>query len=189
MKVIILRRPTMRHLFTLFFILTFCVGSLFAQEQKSEKQKQDSVISTVSVNTLNTQLIKQNKDVKKHPVGVDQLRNIGYGYQKANEITGSVSTLKPKMNEMNGYTDIYQYLQGRVAGLTVSGTSIRIRGIHTLTGSNEPLVVLNGVPLNGSSDLQFINPIDVKSIDVLKGANAAIYGTRGANGVILITTK
>ena len=179
----------MRYFVTLFFILILSVGSLFAQEKKSEKEKQDSVITTVSVKTLDTQLIKQDKKAIRHSVSTDQLIDVGYGYRNANEITGSVSTLRPKKNEMNGYTNIYQYLEGRVAGLTVSGTSIRIRGIHTITGSNEPLIVLNGVPLAGSTDLNTINPLDVKSIDVLKGASAAIYGTRGANGVILITTK
>lgn len=179
----------MRCFIALFFVMTLCAGPLFAQEKKSEKQKKDSVISTVSVKSLKPQLITQDKNVKKNLVGSDQLIDIGYGYKNADNITGSVSTLKPKKNEMDGYSDIYQYLQGRVPGLTVSGTSIQIRGIHTITGSNQPLIVLNGVPLSSSTDLSFINPIDVKSIDVLKGASAAIYGTRGANGVILITTR
>ncbi len=179
----------MRCFIVLFFILTVSAGSLFAQEKMSKKEKQDSVITTVSPKALKPQFITQDKKAIRNSVSTDQLIDVGYGYRSANEVTGSVSTLRPKKNEMNGYTSIYQYLEGRVAGLTVSGTSIRIRGIHSINGSNEPLIVLNGVPLAGSTDLNTINPLDVKSIDVLKGASAAIYGTRGANGVILITTK
>ncbi len=180
----------MRYLAALFLISSLSVTSLYAQQKKSEEQKPDSVVSSVSVQNISTQMINQNQKVKNHPVNPDQLRNVGYGYEKASSVTGSVSSLHPTRQQMNGYTSIYQYLQGRVAGLTVSGNRIRIRGEHTLMGSSEPLIVLNGVPLQSSTDLQFINPLDVKSIDVLKDAGAAaIYGTRGANGVILITTK
>ncbi len=128
---------------------------------------------------------------------VNALRDVGYGYQKAGSITGSVSSVKTDELETGGYSNIYQYLQGRVPGMTVvqdpssnSGYTIRIRGVNSLLGSSEPLVVLNGTPLSSSSDLQYLSPHDVKSIEVLKdAASASIYGVRGANGVILIRTK
>lgn len=180
----------MRYLVTLFLILSFCAASLHAQEKKKQEQQPDSVTSIVSTQQISTQMLNKDQSGKSSIANPDLLQNVGYGYQKSRSVTGSISTLHPNKNEMNGYTNIYQYLQGRVAGLTVNGTHIRIRGVHTLTGSSDPLVVLNGMPLQSSADLGFINPIDVKSVDVLKGAgSAAIYGTRAANGVILITTK
>jgi len=180
----------MRYLAALFLISFFCATSLYAQGKKKQEQKPDSVTSIVSTQKISTQVLNKDQSEKSNIADPDLLKNVGYGYQNARSVTGSVSTLHPKKNEMSGYSNIYQYLQGRVAGLTVTGTQIRIRGVHTLTGSNEPLIVLNGIPLQSSTDLGFINPIDVKSVDVLKGAgSAAIYGTRAANGVILITTK
>lgn len=179
----------MRCLLTLFLVLFLCVGSLYAQEKKSEKQKPDSVVATIDARTLPIQMINENQSGKVSSTS-PLFKDVGYGRQKASNITGSVSSLHPSTNQMSGYTNIYQYLEGRVPGLTVSGTTIRIRGLSTIMGNPEPLIVLNGIPLQSSTDLQFINPIDVKSISVLKDAgSAAIYGSRGANGVILINTK
>lgn len=179
----------MRYLAPLFLLLCLCVGSLYAQGKKGEKQKTDSVTSIVSAKSVSVQMIKQNQGKNEHPLSSDLLRNVGYEYKKVRDVTGSVSSLHPTSTQMAGYSNIYQYLQGRVPGLIVSGTQIRIRGFSSLTGSNEPLIIVNGVRLSGSGELGFIDPIDVKSIDVLKGSSAAIYGNRAANGVILITTK
>lgn len=121
---------------------------------------------------------------------------VGYGTQRKEAVTGSVASL-------DGYTmrevpsaNISQALQGRLPGVQLTQTStkpgasmqIRIRGTRSLNASNDPLVVLDGIPFSGS--IGDINPNDIKSIDILKDASAtAIYGSRGANGVILVTTS
>ena len=127
------------------------------------------------------------------------LRNvvvIGYGTQRKEAVTGSVASISgDKVREVPA-ANISQALQGRLAGVQMSQTSsrpgatmqIRIRGTRSLTADNNPLIVLDGIPFPGS--IGDLNPNDIKSIDVLKDASAtAIYGSRGANGVILITTN
>ena len=84
------------------------------------------------------------------------------------------------------YQDIYDMIRGRVPGVEVSGKSIRIRGSNSLNVSTEPLFVLDGVIV---STIDQISPDNVKSIEVLKGPDATVYGTRGSNGVIIIKTK
>ncbi|CAD0001055.1 SusC/RagA family TonB-linked outer membrane protein [Flavobacterium salmonis] len=121
---------------------------------------------------------------------------IGYGTQRKEAVTGSVASLGGKeLNEVQS-ANVTQALQGRLAGVELTQTStkpgaamqIRIRGTRSLTGDNDPLVVLDGVPFGGQ--IGDINPVDIKSVDILKDASAtAIYGSRGANGVILITTN
>ncbi|MFD1602102.1 SusC/RagA family TonB-linked outer membrane protein [Flavobacterium artemisiae] len=129
---------------------------------------------------------------------------IGYGTAKRGDLTGAVSTISSAAVTQSVATTIDQVLQGRAAGVQLqqnSGTpggssSVRIRGISSITGSNEPIYVVDGVIIDGNSGslnanpLAGINPADVASIDVLKDASAtAIYGSRAANGVIMITTK
>jgi TonB-linked SusC/RagA family outer membrane protein len=121
---------------------------------------------------------------------------IGYGTQRKEAVTGSVASIGGKeLNEVPA-ANVTQALQGRLAGVELTQTStkpgagmqIRIRGTRSLTGSNDPLIVLDGVPFAGS--IGDINPVDIKSVDILKDASAtAIYGSRGANGVILITSN
>lgn len=110
--------------------------------------------------------------------------NIGYGTIKKKDRTTSVSSLK--VDNSSGYSDIYDYLKGRVAGVTVQGTTIRVRGSRSVLGDNDPLILVDGLEM---SDLSSISPDSVDSIEVLKDASTAIYGARGANGVILITLK
>jgi TonB-linked SusC/RagA family outer membrane protein len=126
---------------------------------------------------------------------LEQVVVVGYGTQRREAVTGSVASLSGNVVREVPASNISQSLQGRLAGVDISQTStqpgavmqIRIRGTRSLTGNNDPLIVLDGIPFPGS--LSDINPNDVKSIDVLKDASAtAIYGSRGANGVILITT-
>ena len=117
---------------------------------------------------------------------------VGYGTQLHSHSTGSEDVLLPEDLDFNRPVRIEELLQGRVAGVYVSGTptgtmSVRIRGASSLMGSTEPLYVLDGLPLSGPPPR--IAPRDVASIVVLKGAEASIYGHRSANGVILITTK
>lgn len=121
---------------------------------------------------------------------------VGYGTQRKEAITGSVASINgDKLREVPS-PNLTQAMQGRIAGVELSQTStrpgatmqIRIRGTRSLSADNNPLVVLDGIPFIGS--LGDINPNDVKSMEILKDASAtAIYGSRGANGVILITTE
>ncbi len=126
---------------------------------------------------------------------LEQVVVVGYGTQRKEAVTGSVASVKGDvMREMPG-SNITQSLQGRIAGVDFQQSSskpgatmrIRVRGTRSLNASNDPLVVLDGVPFAGN--LSDIDPNSIKSIDILKDASAtAIYGSRGANGVILVTT-
>lgn len=120
---------------------------------------------------------------------------VGYGTQRREAVTGSVASISGEVLRDVPSANVTQALQGRVAGVELSQTSskpgaemqIRVRGTRSLTGSNDPLIVLDGIPFAGS--IGDINPNGIKSLDILKDASAtAIYGSRGANGVILITT-
>ncbi len=126
---------------------------------------------------------------------LDEVVVIGYGTQRREAITGSVANISGTELNQIAATNAAQALQGRVAGVLMTQTSskpgaemqIRIRGQRSLNASNDPLIVLDGIPFMGQ--LSDINPGDIKSMDILKDASAtAIYGSRGANGVILITT-
>ncbi|MBW3630806.1 MAG: TonB-dependent receptor plug domain-containing protein [Gemmatimonadetes bacterium] len=123
---------------------------------------------------------------------------VGYGTQFRGDVTGSVTSLAA--DELNGQrvSRVEEMLQDRVSGVTVSrksdgSYSVRVRGTRSLLASNEPLVVIDGVPVNAQSvslAVTGLSPQDVASVEILKGAAAtAIYGSRGANGVILITTR
>lgn len=127
---------------------------------------------------------------------LDEVVVIGYGTARQSDVTGSISSMRgDKLREVPA-TNITYALQNRVAGVDLSQTSsqpgattqIRIRGTRSLTASNDPLIVLDGIPFAGN--LSDINPNDIKSVDILKDASStAIYGSRGANGVIMITTE
>jgi len=121
---------------------------------------------------------------------------IGYGTVKKSDLTGSVAQVKSK--EINAFpnANVLQALSGRAPGVHIrqssgapgAGISVRVRGGNSILGSNEPLYVIDGFPVNGS--LTHLNNSDIESVEVLKDASAtAIYGSRGANGVVLITTK
>lgn len=121
---------------------------------------------------------------------------VGYGTQKKSDITGSIVRVTEESLREVPVANISQALQGRAAGVEINSTSsrpgagaqIRIRGSRSLSATNDPLIVLDGIPFNGT--INDINPSDIVSLDVLKDASAtAIYGSRGSNGVILITTK
>lgn len=136
-----------------------------------------------------------NITLKEDSKALDEVVVIGYGTARKSDVTGSIASVSAeKLQEMPA-TNITYALQGRVAGVDMSQTSsqpgatmqIRIRGTRSLNASNDPLVVLDGVPFMGN--LSDINTSDIKSMDILKDASStAIYGSRGANGVILITT-
>jgi TonB-dependent starch-binding outer membrane protein SusC len=135
---------------------------------------------------------------------------IGYGSQRKSDLTGSVSSVKSESFKEMAKTGLDQALQGRAAGVMVtnntgapgSGVSIRIRGIGSIARSNEPLYIIDGVPIDNAqisnkqtgndqiNTLSGLNPDDIERFEILKDpASTAIYGARGANGVVLITTK
>lgn len=129
-------------------------------------------------------------------IGIEEVVAIGYGTQRREAVTGSVASITGESLRDIPSSNFSQALQGRLPGVEFSQTStrpgstmqIRIRGTRSLTASNDPLVVLDGIPFSGS--ISEINNNDIKSMDILKDASAtAIYGSRGANGVIIITTN
>ena len=123
---------------------------------------------------------------------------IGYGRMKKSDLTGSVASLSPENLATKPSNSIESLMQGRVAGVQVTNNSqepgassiVRVRGNSSVNGSNAPLLVVDGFPFGDAGNLAQINPQDIVSMEVLKDASAsAIYGSRGANGVILITTN
>jgi TonB-linked SusC/RagA family outer membrane protein len=134
--------------------------------------------------------------LEEEAIGLDEVVAVGYGSMKKSDITGSVASISKESLKEISSANITQSLQGRVSGVQIKTTStrpggegqIRIRGTRSLTASNDPLIVVDGIPFNGS--LNDINSSIIKSVDILKDVSAtAIYGSRGANGVILITTE
>ena len=129
---------------------------------------------------------------------------IGYGAVKKSDLTGSVTALKPDSKNKGLVVNAQDMMQGKIAGVNVTsdggtpggGSTIRIRGGSSLNASNSPLIVIDGVPMDNNgvkglaNPLSMVNPQDIESFNVLKDASAtAIYGSRGSNGVIIITTK
>ena len=116
--------------------------------------------------------------------------NIGYGYVKKKNLTTSVSKVSVRQRDINGYTSIGEYLRGRVPGLMVTkvGGSYKysIRGVNSINSSTDPLFVVDGVVV---MDIDYLNPSDIQSVEVLKDSSTSIYGTREACGVIIITTR
>lgn len=127
---------------------------------------------------------------------LDELIVVGYGTQKKSDITGAVASVGSERLEFVPNLNIAQAIQGAVPGVMVqtssagssSNESVMIRGRNSIQASNEPLIVIDGIPYGGQ--IRDINPNDVQSIEILKDASSAsIYGSRGSNGVILVTTK
>jgi len=147
----------------------------------------DQEIALGSSNTVNVALAAGQL--------IDEVVVVGYGTQKSKEVTGAVVSVKKEDFNAGNVNSPAQLLQGRVAGLTVSrpggdpngGFGIRLRGLSTIGAQTEPLIIVDGVL---GASLNNIDPQDIESFDVLKdGSAAAIYGTRGSSGVIIITTK
>lgn len=181
--------------------------------------KQILIFSYVGFQTIEfdvTDTTTVNLSMETDTAELDEVVVIGYGTVLKKDVTGSITSVKVDENIANQTTGIDQLLQGRAAGVQVSqnssalgsGVSVRIRGTNSLRGNNEPLYVVDGIiiasagedvlPAGGlgnsgqesQNGLTGINPRDIESIEVLKDASAtAIYGSRGANGVVLITTK
>ncbi|TGD79498.1 SusC/RagA family TonB-linked outer membrane protein [Hymenobacter wooponensis] len=146
----------------------------------------------VAVGNQSTVNVTLGEDAK----ALSEVVVVGYGVQKKSQVTGAISSVDEQSLRDVPVANIGQALQGRAAGVNISSASsspgqnpvIRIRGNRSFAGSNDPLLVVDGVPYDGN--LNDLNPDDITSLEVLKDASStAIYGARGANGVILITTK
>lgn len=144
----------------------------------------------VTANSLNLTVVLQEDNVL-----LDEVVVIGYGSMTRKDVSGSISTVNAKDLNVGAYTDPGQLLQGKVPGLVVvqnsdpngGVNSLTLRGASTLNGSTSPLYVVDGIP---GVDLNLVSPSDIESIDVLRDASAtAIYGSKAANGVIIVTTK
>jgi TonB-linked SusC/RagA family outer membrane protein len=148
------------------------------------------------------EIIRDNRQVidvvlTESMIGLDEVVVVGYGTQKKSDITGSVVSIDAEDLESSPRVSVEQMLQGAAAGLNItvnqssaegSSNTMLIRGANSISAGNNPLVIMDGIPYSGN--LSELNPKDIASIEVLKDASStAIYGARGANGVILLTTK
>jgi TonB-linked SusC/RagA family outer membrane protein len=174
------------------------------------------VVSYIGYKTFETVVAKRtqiNIELQDQTFDLEEVVAIGYGVAKKSDITGSLSTIKSKDIDDAKAGSIDQLLAGRAAGVQVTsnsgepgaGMTIRVRGASSINAEVEPLYVIDGIPIekgetlssafsgmgkNVSDPLSSINPNDIKSVEILKDASAtAIYGSKGANGVVLITTK
>ena len=177
----------------------YVIDGKLVSKRKFENLRPSS-IKSITIIKKGTQEIKQYQQFRGWKNGVivvetkpeddladtrDKKVNIGYGESDSHDVSYAISSVKPDENEF--YTSIYDYLRGKVAGVEVRpDNSIFIRGHNSMYASMDPLILLDGTEI---TDLSIINPYDIYSVDVLKDASAAIYGMKGANGVILITTK
>ena len=157
---------------------------------------------------LTPQTVKASKEMsitlQDDSKSLNEVVVIGYGVAKKNDLTGSVTAIKPDEKNHGIITSAQDMIQGKIAGVNVNsssgapgdGAQIRIRGGASLNASNNPLIVIDGMPMDNNNTkgvnnpLSLVNPNDIESFTVLKDASAtAIYGSRGSNGVIIITTK
>ncbi len=136
--------------------------------------------------------------LKEDTAGLDEVVVVGYGTLNKRNVTGAIASVKTEAFKDIPITSVEQGIAGQLAGVEITqnsgqpgqGNSINVRGIGTITAGSQPLIVVDGLPLSESTSLNTINPNDIASIEVLKdAASAAIYGSRGANGVVIITTK
>ena len=118
---------------------------------------------------------------------MDEEVNVGYGTMSRQGVGYAIDKVQVDNTVISSYTNIAEYLRGRVAGLEVNPNgTIQIRGKNSLNSPTEALVLADNIPC---ADINTINPMDIQSVEVLKDGSASIYGSQGANGVVLITTK
>ncbi|MBA7565366.1 TonB-dependent receptor P39 [subsurface metagenome] len=111
---------------------------------------------------------------------------VGYGYINEEDLLYAASHLEQENNDFCNYANIFDLIKGRFSGVTVSGNNVYIRGSGSFTGQIQALYILNGIE---TSTIDWISPCQITSIDILKDSNAAIYGSRGGNGVVIINTN
>ncbi len=171
-----------------------------------------SFIGFISQEFVITEEVNLTVELKEDTIQGEELVVVGYGSVRRSDLTGSISSISSEDIQSASISSIDQGLQGKASGVVItqtsgqpgSGSSIRIRGTSSINGNNEPLYVIDGIPVISDASqlssgatkgpsmnpLASINPSDVESVEILKDASAtAIYGARGANGVILVTTK
>lgn len=146
---------------------------------------QESISGRTTINFTLTDSITRQIYRQQNQSG-EEVVNVGYGSQKRKSLTTSVGNVDATEKRFASYNSIYDMLRGEIPGVEVVGHSIMIRGASTANENTEPLFVVDGTPVNS---IENILPQEVKSINVLKGSAASIYGSRGTNGVILITLK
>ncbi len=161
----------------------------------------DGIIQVSFVGMITAEFAIEGKSVinavlQDDVIGIEEVVAIGYGTMKKSDLTGAVSQVKTETLEQAPVYNMEQALKLGAAGVRVtqnSGTpggriEVRIRGGNSMIGDNQPLYVVDGFPVSGG--INFLNPSDIESVDILKDASAtAIYGSRGANGVVIITSK
>ena len=185
----------MRFIVSALIFSIVSVGNAIGQSQANDNAQDQPTISQSKLSELpaltTSDILSIQTAIKANE---SDLQYVGYGIRNKEDATmGAVSSARVNKKDTGGYSNLAEYLQGRVSGITVQSSSggykIFIRGLHTFSGSNQPLIVVNGITRPLSNAINQVDPSDVKSVDVLKGPAAAIYGSRGANGVIVITTK
>ena len=170
------------------------IDGRFVLDASTDATLQISYIGYASLE-MNTGNKKElNIVLKEDTETLDEVVVVGYGSVKKRDLTGAITQVKSENLMATAPTTIQEALRGKAAGVMVAGSGlnespmIRIRGNRSISASNDPLFVIDGVPVNGGMDV--VNPADVASIEVLKDASAtAIYGTRGINGVIILKLK
>lgn len=170
----------MKKFAALLLIAGIVTSSCFAQDRKVDREirKEERRIERAIRDSLRAMMVSSDSV------------NVGYGYTKKSTLTNAVSSVDMNSTAVTGYSDIGEYLRGRVPGLTVIKEGARyrfiIRGVSTINGPSEPLFIVDGVEM---ADISYLNPSHIKSVEVLKDSSSSIYGVRGAYGVILITTR
>ena len=155
--------------------------SVYSQDRKAERRAKKEA----------RKIEAAIRDSLRRIAAEEELVDLGYGKVRRKLVTSSVSKVSLTEKSASSYTDMGEFLMGRVPGLTVTktgnGYKYVIRSTNTIYGNTDPLFVVDGMTVD---DISYLNPSDVDHVEVLKDASsAAIYGTQGGNGVILITTK
>lgn len=163
---------------TILLFLTVTVSYAQTRKEKREARKEARLQK------------KALRDSLKTINYADEEVNIGYGSTTRRHLATPVSKISMEENDVLAYTNMAEYLKGRVPGLEITeegdGYRYVIRGIKSINGPNDPLFIVDGITMDG---IDHIDPNMVQSVEVLKGTSASIYGSRGANGVIIITTR
>lgn len=144
-------------------------------------------VKNVEINgktTINIMLDGSIAKTPEPPKKEEEMINVGYGSVNKENLNTNVGKIDGQQPRFRSYTNIFDMIKGEVAGVEVNGNSIRIQGAASFMLSTEPLFIVDGIEV---PSIENVLPIDVKSIEVLKGSSASIYGSKGANGVILIT--
>jgi len=169
-------------------VITDSLGRFSAGVEREDKVR-------ISANGFYTKKVKVGEnikyvavDLKLKPGQKNREYAIGYGHVTDKEKLNALASLNDNDMDFSQYSSIYEVIQGRFAGVQVVNGEIIIRGINSINSSSAALIILDGVPADNSV-LSTIPPVQVKNISVIKDGSAAIYGSRGANGVLLIETK